>query len=87
MDDSSAHSAVVQSLIFDLLEWLDRQERSYEEALEAWRTSCPRLPVWEEANDLRLIARVFDSEGWVAKLTVQGRALLRLRVSSITQHG
>ena len=40
----------VEPLILDLLEWIGPQSRPYSEVLEAWRTSCPRLPVWEEAN-------------------------------------
>jgi hypothetical protein len=41
----------VESLILDLLEWIGPHARPYAEVLEAWRTSCPRLPVWEEANE------------------------------------
>jgi hypothetical protein len=41
----------VEVLILDLLEWLSRCDRSYEETMDAWRTSCPKLPVWEDAND------------------------------------
>jgi hypothetical protein len=41
----------VEALILDLLEWIGPQERPYAEVIEAWRTSCPRLPVWEDAND------------------------------------
>ena len=44
-------------LILDLLEWLGPGPRPYAEVMEAWRTSCPRLPVWEEANDRGLIDR------------------------------
>ena len=47
----------VDSLILDLLEWMGPHPRPYAEALEAWRTSCPRLPVWEDANDRGFIAR------------------------------
>ena len=46
----------VEALVLDLLEWLSTRERSYEETMDAWRTSCPRLPVWEDANDLGLVA-------------------------------
>ena len=42
---------VVDVLVLDLLEWLTSRNRSYEETMDAWRTSCPRLPVWEEALD------------------------------------
>jgi len=40
----------VEPLILDLLEWIGSKPRPYAEVMEAWRTSCPRLPVWEEAN-------------------------------------
>ena len=40
----------VEALIVDLLEWIGSEPRPYSEVIEAWRTSCPRLPVWEEAN-------------------------------------
>jgi hypothetical protein len=49
---------VVETLILDLLEWLAKRERSYEEVMDAWRTSCPRLPVWEDANDRGLVMRM-----------------------------
>ena len=45
----------VETLVLDLLEWLVRQERSYEETMSAWRTSCPNLQVWEEANEHGLV--------------------------------
>jgi len=41
----------LEPLILDLLEWLGPTPRPYAEVIEAWRTSCPRLPVWEEANE------------------------------------
>lgn len=47
----------VDALILDLLEWIGPDARPYGEVLEAWRTSCPRLPVWEDANERGFIAR------------------------------
>jgi len=47
----------VEALIVDLLEWIGRRGRPYPEVMEAWRTSCPRLPVWEEANARGYISR------------------------------
>jgi hypothetical protein len=47
----------VDDLVLDLLEWLGSSARPYSEVLDAWRTSCPRLPVWEEANDRGYISR------------------------------
>jgi len=46
----------VQSLIVDLLEWIGPAGRPYAAVMEAWRTSCPRLPVWEEANSQGFVA-------------------------------
>jgi len=58
----------VDSLILDLLEWIGPKARPYREVMEAWRTSCPRLPVWEEANDRGFIEQrqVRGSESLVA---------------------
>ena len=50
-------SETVDNLILDLLEWIGPGQRPYAETLEAWRTSCPRLPVWEDATDLGFIER------------------------------
>jgi D-3-phosphoglycerate dehydrogenase len=48
----------VDALILDLLEWIGpRRSRPYSEVIEAWRTSCPRLPVWEEANERGFVQR------------------------------
>jgi hypothetical protein len=55
-------TSTVEVLILDLLEWLSRQDRSYEETMDAWRTSCPRLPVWEDANDRGLV-RILNNAG------------------------
>ena len=44
-------------LICDLLEWLERMPRTHAEVIDGWRTSCPRLPVWEEATDKGYVAR------------------------------
>jgi hypothetical protein len=47
----------LNNLILDLLEWLSAGPRPYAEVLDAWRTSCPRFPVWEEANDRGFLER------------------------------
>lgn len=36
-------------LMTQFLMWVDRQPRSYAETMDAWRTSCPRISVWEDA--------------------------------------
>ena len=59
----------MEALILDLLEWLANGERTYEEVMEAWRTSCPRLPVWEEANERGFI-EYHHSQGSEAVVSV-----------------
>jgi len=71
--------SVVEALILDLLEWLAIRERSYEEVMDAWRTSCPKLPVWEDANDRGLVMRDEANGRCVVRTTSSGRALLEQR--------
>jgi hypothetical protein len=63
----------IENLILDLLEWVGSKERTYQETLDAWRTSCPKLPVWEDAND----------RGLVDTASVKGRSLVRLTPAGI----
>lgn len=67
---------VVEALIFDLVEWVTRRDRTYEEVMDAWRTSCPRLTVWEEANDRGLVVRKNVNGRCVVRITPSGRDLL-----------
>jgi hypothetical protein len=55
--------SAVDDLILDLLEWLEVRPRPYVEVMEAWRTSCPRLPVWEEANARGFIVFHYSHRG------------------------
>ena len=68
----------VEPLVLDLLEWIGPEPRSYSEVIEAWRTSCPRLPVWEEANRRGFVERR-HSVGTEALVQVSpaGRAFLQ----------
>jgi hypothetical protein len=65
--------AVLEALIVDLLQWLSDRDRTHDEVMNAWRTSCPKLPVWEDANDLGL---VITTQG-IVSITAAGRAFLR----------
>ncbi len=60
------------ALTTQMLEWLDEQPRSYTETLEAWKTSCPRLSIWEDA----LAERLIRIESGSVNVTPAGRALL-----------
>lgn len=39
------------ALILDLLEWIAARPRRYEDVMDVWRTSCPRLTIWEDTVD------------------------------------
>jgi hypothetical protein len=69
----------IETLIIDLLEWVVRRERTYEEVMDAWRTSCPKLPVWEDANDRELIATEYVSGRSIVRVTPLGLAFLERR--------
>jgi hypothetical protein len=47
----------LEPLIADLLAWIGTDGRPYREVMDAWRTSCPALPVWEEATERGFILR------------------------------
>jgi hypothetical protein len=69
----------VEALILDLLDWLTVRDRTYEEVMAAWRTSCPRLPVWEEANDRGLIMQEEVNGNSMIRVSSLGLALLDQR--------
>ena len=67
-------SDVLDPLVRDLVEWVAKAPRTHVEVIDAWRTSCPRLTVWEDAVDRGLLMR--KSEGRVV-VTEAGRRFLR----------
>jgi D-3-phosphoglycerate dehydrogenase len=70
-------SDAVEPLLVDLVEWVAKEERPYLEVMDAWRTSCPRLPVWEEANARGLVTRLRGEGGmWLVHATAAGLAFV-----------
>ena len=69
-------SDTVDTLLRDMLDWLARDARPYAEVMDAWRTSCPRLPVWEEANDRGYIEQQRVNGYSVVRVTPAGRTFL-----------
>ena len=67
----------VENLVLDLLEWVGQRERPYQETMDAWRTSCPRLPVWEDASGRGLVEAVSENGGWFVRVTSAGFAFLK----------
>lgn len=69
----------------EFLQWVATRPRSYQETMEAWRSTCPRHSVWEDAlidglievdsRRLRDVSRV--------NVTVKGRAVLNGKAVAI----
>ena len=70
--DSMNHAPDVAAPTLQLLAWIVERSPSYPETIEVWKTSCPRLSVWEDAlaDELVRVAR-----GRVS-LTTRGNDLL-----------
>jgi hypothetical protein len=68
----------VSLLMLEFLSWVSTRPRTYAEAMEAWRSTCPRQTVWEDALIDGLIQ--FESDGLLREseviLTPRGRARL-----------
>ena len=81
-------SSSIEALIADLVEWVAKQPRSYADVMDAWRTSCPRLTVWEDAVDRGLVQReATAADGVIVKVTSRGRAYLVEHGRAVTSAG
>lgn len=75
-------STSIEPLILDLVQFVAACPRPYAEVIEAWRTSCPRLTVWEEAVERGLVAFEHGADGSVRVVaTSAGRAALAQRAA------
>ncbi len=70
----------IEPLVRDLVQWCAKEPKSYGEVLDVWRTSCPRLMVWEEAVARGLVhTRQDDSgPGLIVDVTPLGRSYIEL---------
>lgn len=69
-----------EDLIAALIAFVEEGPRTYDEVMNAWRTTCPRLTVWEDALDLRLL----EVRGRQVVTTDAGRQLLARRQGTAT---
>jgi hypothetical protein len=76
----------VDALIVDLLNWLDARDRTYQEVIDVWRTSCPKLPVWEDAKDRGFVAQELCNGQEIVKITPAGIAFLQLQETHQNSH-
>jgi hypothetical protein len=66
------------ALTLQFLAWVAEAPRTYAQAMDAWRSSCPRLSIWEDA----ILDGLVTFEGGATRnqsrvmLTPKGRATL-----------
>lgn len=75
----TSDAPAIGTLTRDFLAWVAREPRSYTEAMEVWRSSCPRFTIWEDALADGLVqvkSRGSSFGHGVVVLTPRGRALL-----------
>jgi hypothetical protein len=65
-------------LVLDFVEWIAREPRVYSEVVATWKTSCPRLTIWEDAAERGYVAReAIAGLGLIVTVTEDGEKLLR----------
>ncbi len=73
-------SGTLDPLVLDLVEWVADEPRPYAEVIEAWRTSCSRLTVWEDAFDRGYVERkTIRQRGACVAATASGMDFQRTR--------
>ncbi len=69
---------VADPLVLDFVEWIAREPRADPEVIGAWKTSCPRLTIWEDAAERGYVTReTIAGFGIVVMVTEEGEKLLR----------
>ncbi len=88
-DRSDAQTAAhTESLIADLVLWVNAKSRTYDDTMTAWRTSCPRLTIWEDALDRGYVRRLPQGDGPARVVaTDAGRAFLAARADGFRKVG
>jgi hypothetical protein len=69
----------ISPLMLQLLEWISCRPRSYGETMDAWRSTCPRLTIWEDALISGLVQVETDGDGahdFMVSLTTLGTSAL-----------
>jgi hypothetical protein len=75
--ESGTMTEPTRALTLQLLEWIANHPRTYAEVLDAWRTTCPQLSIWEDA----CIDGLIDCEpsSHIVSVSPKGKEMLRRR--------
>jgi hypothetical protein len=68
----------MDALTLQLMTWVSDRPRTYGEVMEAWTTTCPKMPIWEDAvsGGLVCVQGGGSMRERAVRLTPRGRALL-----------
>lgn len=68
----------IDLLMLEFLTWVAARRRTYDEAMAAWQSHCPRQTIWEDAiiDGLIQLGRAESPHNPEIALTPRGRALL-----------
>jgi hypothetical protein len=72
---SEPKSEPASLIMLQFLAWVADRPRSYADTMEAWRSTCPRLSVWEDAI-IEGFVRIENGAGRAVTLTPRGRAAI-----------
>jgi hypothetical protein len=78
------HTCRMDALTLQLITWLADRPRTYGEVMEAWTTTCPKMPVWEDAvtNGLVRVEGAGSIRQRAVILTPRSRALLNSQTNT-----
>ena len=62
-------------IMIQFLAWVADRPRTYAQAMDAWRSTCPRLSVWEDAI-IEGLVRIENGADRAVTLTPHGRGVL-----------
>ena len=65
--------------MLEFLSWVASRPRTYDEAMEAWQSHCPRQTIWEDAIIEGLIEINRQPNDHVVMLTARGEAILNAK--------
>jgi hypothetical protein len=74
-------SKAQDALTAQMLQWIAAGDHAYGEVLEVWKTSCPRLSVWEDACIDGIVDCAAGQRGTVY-LTEKGRQFISMHANS-----
>lgn len=86
----------MNALTLQFLEWVAQRPRTYAQTMDAWRSTCPRLTIWEDAlndgllemHEVRDSAHVVERCARGVRLSERGRAAMQsaMKEASMRAH-